>query len=94
MDPTPDEYAKGINACIGVEVKKRREALGLTAYALGREAGNVSDQTIVNIEKGRCPNGCMTGSLARICHRLGTTMAELMGAAERRWERFLKRWGS
>lgn len=48
---TPDEYAKWINQRIGEEVRRRREALGLSAYALGKVAG-VSDQTILNIERG------------------------------------------
>lgn len=48
---TPDEYAHWINQRIGEEVRRRREALGLSAYALGKLAG-VSDQTILNIERG------------------------------------------
>lgn len=80
---TPDEYADWINKRIGAEVLRRREALGLSAYALGRVCG-VSDQTILNIEQGLCPNGCWTGTLARMCLRFGTTLSELVAAAERR----------
>ncbi len=80
---TPDEYADWINARIGAEVRRRREALKLSAYAMGRVCG-VSDQTILNIEQGLCPNGCWTGTLARMCVRFGTTLSELTAAAERR----------
>jgi transcriptional regulator with XRE-family HTH domain len=80
---TPDEYADWINARIGAEVRERRESLRLSAYAMGRVCG-VSDQTILNIEQGLCPNGCWTGTLARMCLRFGTTLSELIEAAERR----------
>ena len=79
---TPDDYADWIHARIGAEVRRRREALGLSAYALGRICG-VSDQTILNIEQGLCPNGCWTGTLARMCVRFGTTLSELIATAER-----------
>lgn len=79
----PDKYALWINARIGAEVRERREALGISAYALGRSAG-VSDQTILNLEQGFCPNGCWTGTLARIGVRFGTTLSELVAAAEAR----------
>lgn len=83
-DPrTPDEYADWINARLGAEVRRRREALGLSAYALGRVCG-VSDQTILNIEQGLCPNGCWTGTLARMCARFDTTLSALVAAAEGR----------
>lgn len=80
---TPDEYADWINARIGAEVRRRREALRLSAYALGKDAG-VTDQTILNLEQGNCDRGCLTGTLARIAFRFGTTLSELTAAAERR----------
>ena len=80
---SPDEYAQWINARIGAEVRARREALGMSAYALGR-AGGASDQTILNIERGACLNGSLTGTLARVCVRFGLTLSELIAAAERR----------
>ncbi len=79
----PEDYPRWINERIGAEVRERREALGLSAYALGRAAG-VSDQTILNIEQGFNPNGCWTGTLARICVKFGTTLPVLTGAAQAR----------
>ena len=79
-----DDYVKWLNIRIGAEVRERREALPISAYALGKAAGNVSDQTILNIEQGFNPNGCWTGMLARICLRFGTTLDVLMAAAHRR----------
>jgi transcriptional regulator with XRE-family HTH domain len=80
---TPDEYAHWFNLRIGAEVRERREALGLSAYALAKVAG-VSDQTILNMEQGICPNGCLTSTLARIALRFGLTLSELVTAAEGR----------
>lgn len=82
MDPTPDEYAAAINAAIGAEIQRRRKALGMSVYGLAKAAGDFSDQTILNIERGHCPNGCLTGTLARICHGLGTTLTDLVAEAE------------
>lgn len=78
-----EDYPKWITERIGAEVRERREALPLSAYAMGR-AADVSDQTILNIEQGFNPNGCWIGTLARIAMRLGTTLSELVTAAERR----------
>ncbi len=80
---TPDEYADWINQRIGAEVRERRETLKLSAYAMGRVCG-VSDQTILNIEQGFCPNGCWTGTLARMCVRFGISLTTLIEAAEGR----------
>ena len=77
----PDQYADWINQRIGEEVRRRREALNLSAYALGK-AGLVSDQTILNLEQGNTERGCLTGTLARIARHLGTTLSELITAAE------------
>lgn len=78
-----DQYAKWINARIGAEVRERREALGLTAFAVS-EVGGVSDQTYHNLERGKYAGGSLTGTLARICVRLGITLSVLIVAAERR----------
>lgn len=80
---SPDEYARWINARIGAEVRARREQLGVSAYLLGKEGG-VSDQTILNIEQSAYKNGSMTGTLARICVYFGTTLPDLIAAAEQR----------
>ncbi len=80
---TPDEYADWINERLGAEVRERREALGLSAYALGRACG-VSDQTILNIEQGNCDRGCLTGTLARVAFHFGISLTALIEAAERR----------
>ena len=77
---TPDEYADWINARIGAEVR-RREATGLSAYALAKAAA-VTDQTILNIEQGNCDRGSLTGTLARIAFRFEVTLTVLIGAAE------------
>jgi len=76
-----DAYSDWIVRRIGAEVRRRREALGRSAYALGK-AGAVSDQTILNIEQGRC--GALIATMARIAKRLGTTFSALAVAAEMR----------
>ena len=81
MSPSPDEYAAWINQRIGAEVKRRREALGLSAYALARLAG-VSDQTVLNIEHGRCKTGVNAATLARLCPTFHVALWEFMASAE------------
>ena len=76
----PGNFPKWINGRIGAEVLERREALGLTAYALGRAAG-VSDQTILNIEQAVNLKGSWTGTLARICGGFGKGLSEPVGGA-------------
>lgn len=78
---TPDEYADWLQRRIGAEVRRRRAALGLSAYALARAAG-VSDQAILNLEQGRLKQGCTTGTLARIARRLGTRFCDFVLSAE------------
>jgi transcriptional regulator with XRE-family HTH domain len=80
---SPDDYVCSLNQRIGAEVKSRREALGLSAYTLAKAAG-VTDQTILNLEQGLCPNGPWAATLMRIAVRFGTTFSELVAAAERR----------
>jgi DNA-binding XRE family transcriptional regulator len=81
---TADEYADWINARIGAEARRIREAAGVTPYAMGR-AGKVSDQTILNLERGHQDRGCLSGTLARICYRFEVTLSELVWVAE--WNR-------
>lgn len=57
MPVSADDYVRSLNQRIGDEVRERREALGLSAYTLAKAAGG-SDQTILNLEQGQCPNGC------------------------------------
>jgi transcriptional regulator with XRE-family HTH domain len=78
---TPDAYADWINRRIGAEVRRLREAAGLSAYRLGRLCG-VTDQTILNIEQARCDRGCLTGTLARIAFHFGLKLRELVERAE------------
>jgi len=80
---SPDDYILSLNRHLGAEIAERRVALGLSAYTLAR-AANVSDQTVLNIERGQYANGCWTATLARMALRLGTTLSELIAAAERR----------
>lgn len=85
MDPkthfsTPDDYADWINTRIREEVLRRREAAGISAYALAAACG-VSDQTILNLEHGKCDRGSLTGTLARIAFYFGITLEELIAAA-------------
>ena len=74
-----DAYAAWINLRIGAEVRRRREALRLSAYALAK-AGLISDQTILNIEQGLVVP--LLSTLARLCVRFETTLTELVRAAE------------
>lgn len=75
----PDQYANWISRRIGLEIRRRREGVRLSAYALG-EAGMVSDQTILNIETAGV--FALLSTLARICVRLGITLTELVSSAE------------
>ena len=81
MSGSADEHVRLLHQRIGKEVRKRRDAMGLSAYTLAKAAG-VTDQTILNLEQGLCPNGCWTGTLARIALRLGTSFTELVVTAE------------
>lgn len=80
---SPDEYAEWLHVRIGAEIRERREAIPMSAYALGK-ACKVSDQAILDIEQNRYTNGSRTKTLARICWVLGITYPELVLAAERR----------
>lgn len=80
---SPDDYISFLNQRIGAEIAERRTALGLSAYTLAKAAA-VSDQTVLNIERGHYANGCWTATLARMALRFGTTLSELVTAAERR----------
>lgn len=76
MDPgnlaaSSDDYVVSLHRRLGLELADRRAALGLSAYALGKAAG-VTDQTILNLERGLAKNGCCTATLARLC--LGVSM--------------------
>lgn len=61
-----DAYVARLNRQVGEVLREWREARGLSAYALAKVA-RVTDQTILNIEQGGCPNGPLTGTLARLC---------------------------
>jgi DNA-binding Xre family transcriptional regulator len=77
-----EAYADWINRRIALVVQRLRHERGWSAYRLGREAGNVTDQTILNIEQLKCSQGPLTGTLARVCRALEITMTELMAAVE------------
>lgn len=84
MDPNraptdPEKYARWINRRLGAEVRKRREALRLSAYALAKRA-RVTDQTILNLEQGHHSPTVTTLALLAVC--FGTTCSELVTAAE------------
>ncbi len=86
-NPTPlsafanaEAYADWINRRLGEEVTRLRKDHGMSPYALGLKCG-VSDQTILNIEQGKCERGYLTGTLARICFHFGITLNELLDAA-------------
>lgn len=78
-----DAYVESLHRRLGLEVASRREALGLSAYALAKAAG-VTDQTILNLERGQSKNGCWTSTLARIAYRFGLSLTDLVHAAETR----------
>lgn len=80
--PTPDDYADWINKRIGKEVMRLRLEAGLSPYALAKEC-SVSDQALLNLERGENDRGSLTGTLARIAFRFGITLAELIASAER-----------
>jgi len=89
MAPSPDDEVDSFLRNLGAEIRARREMLGISSYALGR-AGDVTDQTILNIEQGRCLNGCQVGTLYRIAERLGTELESLIAAAKARRELLAK----
>ena len=71
MDPwiipaSSDDYVVSLHRRLGLELAARRAALGFSAYALGKAAG-VTDQTILNLERGLAKIGCRTSTVARIC---------------------------
>jgi DNA-binding XRE family transcriptional regulator len=81
MDPwiipaSSDDYVVSLHRRLGLELADRRAALGLSAYALGKIAG-VTDQTILNLERGLAKNGCWTATLARICLCFRVSVAAL-----------------
>ena len=78
---SPDDYVAWLNRRIGQEVKRLRLSTGLSAYCLANQCG-ISDQTFLNVERGTCPNGCLTSVLARISHRFGLQLWELIQRAE------------
>ncbi len=78
---SPDAYAAWVNQRIGQEVIRRRTAIGLSAYALAKQIG-LTDQSIRNIELGKCPAGSLSTSLARVAHRFGTTLGRFIDTAE------------
>lgn len=75
----PDGYAAWFARRLGEEVRARKEALGLSAYALARKA-RVTDQTIQNVMHGT--HGPLVGTLARLCVCFGTTLSELVTTVE------------
>ena len=78
---SPEDYLALVNRKIGAEVRERREALHISAYALASKSG-VTDQTILNMEQGlTTPN---LATLVWICVRFGTTLEEFIVAAMRR----------
>ena len=77
----PDAYAAWVNRRIGQEVLRRRTAIGLSAYALAKQIG-LTDQSIRNIERGKCPTGSLSTSLALVAHRFGTTLGRFIDTAE------------
>jgi transcriptional regulator with XRE-family HTH domain len=80
--PTPPgSIAAWVNRRIGQEVIRRRTAIGLSAYALAKQIG-LTDQSIRNIELGKCPAGSLSTSLARVAHRFGTTLGRFIDTAE------------
>lgn len=83
---TPDAYVAAFHRQLGIEIARHREALGLSAYAVAKAAG-VCDQTVLNLERGTCPNGCWTGTLTRIARRFGVRVTDLVTAAEARMGR-------
>ena len=79
--PTADAYEAWINRRIGARVTHWREKRGVSPYRLGRLC-KVTDQTILNIEQGRCPRGSLTGTLSRIAYHLGIELRELVPVSE------------
>lgn len=79
---TPDAYVEWLNLRIGQEVRRLRVEAGYSAYALAALCG-ISDQTLLNIERGTCPCGCLTSNLARVSRHFGLPLSELIQRAER-----------
>ena len=79
--PTPDDYLTWFNDRVAAELKARRLALPLSAYALAIPR-KLTAETIQNIEKGKHSPSLKT--LALLCQRLETTVDVVIVAAVRR----------
>jgi len=60
---------------MGIKIKERREALGMTQEELAQKSG-ISRQTISSIETGKYEN-VLVGTLASIATALGTTVDKI-----------------
>ena len=78
---TPDAYADWINARLARRLRQLREAARLSPYRLGRLCG-VSDQAILNLERGQGKLGSMTGTLARLAFHFRLSLTDLVRSAE------------
>ena len=67
---------------IGICVRERREAVGLSQVALARKC-DVSRSGLGQLERGR-KNGGTVGNLQRVCRGLGICVDELISEAGRR----------
>jgi transcriptional regulator with XRE-family HTH domain len=79
--PTPEDYPTWLNERVAAELKARRLALGLSAYALAVPR-KLTDETILNIEN--CKHSPSLRTLGLLCQRLGTTVDVVIVAAVRR----------
>ena len=77
----PDAYTDWLKERVGAELRRQREARGLSAYALGKVA-KVSDQTILNIEQGKCERGSVLATMARVARQFEMRLWEFLRSAE------------
>lgn len=76
----PEVYLAWFCRALGMELRRRREAAGISAYRMGRIIG-VSDQAILNLEQGCVgKNGPCLGTVVRAALYLGMLVPELMVA--------------
>ena len=79
--PSAVAYSAWLNKRIGQVIREIRVSRGMSTYRLAKLC-RLTDQTLLNIEAGRCERGSLSGGLAQVCYHLGIRMKDLYNYAE------------